>query len=295
MPSAPVRVLVTGASGYLGRQLLRCLPRHWHTWAGYHSLPLAPDPRLTPLALDLADGDAVRGVMEAIRPHVVLHLAISRQPASFDSIIVQGSAAIAAAAAAVDARLIHLSTDIVLDGTAASYDERAAPCAEPLPGQPDPLSGHGRAKARAEQAVGALHPNPVIVRTSLIYGFTPLDHSTSWLVEGLRRGETVTLFTDQIRCPVFVDDLAASLVELAGLAFTGVLNLAGPVAISRYEFGLLLCQALGLDPSGIRPEPTPDGFAAPRRLVLADGLARSLLATLRRSPVEICRPPGARL
>ena len=288
-----MRVLITGASGYLGRHLLPLLPAHWQTWAGYYARPIAPQPRLIPITLDLADPAFVQAALASIRPQLVIHTAIARQPERFDRIIVQGSASIAAAAASVGAKLIHLSTDIVLDGAADRYDETALPCPEPVAGHPDPLSGHGRAKARAEKVVIDRHPDPVIVRTSLIYGFAPLDHSTSWLVEGLSRKEPVTLFTDQIRCPVYAPDLAASLIELSGLPFSGVINLAGPTALSRYEFGLLLCWALGLDPSGLRPAPTPDGFVAPRRLVLAGDLARRLLTTTRRAPDEVCGIPAA--
>lgn len=284
-----MRVLITGASGYLGHHMLATLPADWQVWAGWHRQPVLASPALTPLCLDIGQAEAVAAAVRAIRPDLILHTAIARQPADFDAIIVRGSAHIAAAAAQAGARLIHLSSDIVFDGTAGSYDEAAPPCPEPLSGQPDPLNPHGRAKARAEALVRQLHPAPVIVRTSLIYGFSPLDHSTTWLAEGLRDGKTVTLFTDQIRCPVYAPDLAASLVELAGVSFSGVLHLVGPTPISRYDFGLLLCHHLGLDPAGIRAAPTPPDFVAPRRLVLTGGTARSLLRTRRRSPYECLR------
>lgn len=281
-----MRVLITGASGYLGRHLLATLPADWQVWAGFHRQPVMAGAGLTPLPLDIGQTEAVQTVVRSIRPDLILHTAIARQPDDFDAIIVRGSANIAAAAADVGARLIHLSSDIVFDGTAERYDEAALPCPEPLAGQPDRLNPHGRAKARAEALVRQLHPAPVIVRTSLIYGFSPLDHSTTWLAEGLRDGKAVTLFTDQIRCPVYAPDLAASLVELAGVAFSGVLHLVGPTPISRYDFGLLLCSRLGLDPAGIGATPTPPDFVAPRRLVLTDGIARSLLRARRRSPYE---------
>lgn len=285
-----MRVLITGASGYLGRHLLAMLPADWQVWAGYHEHPPATGPRVTALRLDIADPEATMTAVAAIRPDLVIHTAISRRAEDFDRVIVAGSGHVAQATAAVGARLIHMSTDILFDGTAARYEETDLPCPEPKPGQADPLSPHGRAKARAEMRVRASHPAPVIVRTSLIYGFHPPDHSTSWLIAGLRRGEPVVLFTDQIRRPIYVVDLAQALIELAGLEFTGVIHLVGPIALSRYDFGLLLCRALGLPTMLLRPGPTPVEVVAPRRLDLSDELAQRLLRTRRRSPEEVCRP-----
>lgn len=285
-----MRVLITGASGYLGRHLLAMLPADWKVWAGYYEHPPATGLQVTPLRLDITDAEATRDAIAAIHPDLVIHTAISRRPEDFDRVIVAGSEHVAQATAAVGARLLHVSTDILFDGTAVRYEEADLPCPEPKPGQADPLSPHGRAKARAELRVRASHPAPVIVRTSLIYGFHPPDHSTSWLIAGIRRGEPVILFTDQIRRPIYVVDLARALIELAGLDFTGVIHLVGPTALSRYDFGLLLCRALGLPTLAVRPGPTPAEVVAPRRLDLSDELAQRLLRTRRRSPQEVCRP-----
>jgi len=238
--------------------------------------------------MDIREPEAVRTVIRRARPDLILHTAISRQPTQFDAVIVRGSVHVARAAAEFGVGLIHLSSDIVFDGAAPTYDESATPHPEPQSGQPDPLSPHGRAKARAEHLVREIHPSPVIVRTSLIYGFEPLDHSTRWLVEGVQAGRKVTLFTDQIRRPIYAPDLATCLWELATLDFSGVIHLVGPIALSRYEFGLLLCQKLGLDPANIVAAPMPSDFIAPRCLDLSDSLARALLHNRPRSPYEVC-------
>jgi dTDP-4-dehydrorhamnose reductase len=74
--------------------------------------------------------------------------------------------AIPRAAAHAKARFIHISTDVISDGENAPYDERA---------QPNPITSYGESKARGERAVISAHPEAVIVRTSLIYGFDPMD------------------------------------------------------------------------------------------------------------------------
>jgi dTDP-4-dehydrorhamnose reductase len=102
------------------------------------------------------------------------------------------------------------------------------------------------AKAEAERLVLDSYANSVVVRTSLIYGLAEMDHSTAWTAAALRAGEPVTLFSNQLRNPIWVESLAAACLELAGLEFTGVLNVAGEQALSRAAFGVRLLDQWGV-------------------------------------------------
>jgi len=102
----------------------------------------------------------------------------------------------------------------------------------------------------------------------------------------------VRLFTDELRCPVWVESLAAAVVELAGMDYTGVLHVAGAQPLSRYEFGLRLLRFHGLDPCRTCPERS-------RRVIPArsrdSGLPRPLNCTLdcSRARALLCTPlPG---
>ena len=89
--------------------------------------------------------------------------------------IVQGSAAVAAAAHRSGARLVHLSTDLVFDGEqGAPYEEDA---------DPRPVSAYGAAKLEAERIVARAHPEALLVRTSLLYG-TPGRQEALALTDG---------------------------------------------------------------------------------------------------------------
>jgi dTDP-4-dehydrorhamnose reductase len=175
----------------------------------------------------------------------VIHTAADmRSPLAMQEVIVEGTRHVAAGAAAVGAHLIHLSSDMVFDGERGPYDETDPP---------EAVTPYGQAKAAAERAVIDLCPGAAIVRTSLIYGFEPADPRTVWVVDSVRRGKPITLFTDELRSPVWVDQLAAALLELAAARESGIWHLAGPQPLSRYEFGERLVRAYGLDPAGIRP------------------------------------------
>jgi dTDP-4-dehydrorhamnose reductase len=150
---------------------------------------------------------------------------------------------------------------------------------------------YGAAKAEAERIVADAVKNAVIVRTSLVTCFDPPDPRTSPILDALLgRREPVTLFTDEYRCPVRVEDLAAALVELAGNDFRGVLHVAGPERLSRYELGLRIAAFHRLDPHGaIRAALSADsGMARPRDCALRTDLAQNVLRTpLRNLPERV--------
>jgi dTDP-4-dehydrorhamnose reductase len=200
--------------------------------------------------LDLTDAAAVRCLLTEVQPQTVIHTASAppavaqRSVQALEAVIVEGTRHLAAACADTGAHLVHLSTDVVFDGEGAPYTEDA-----PL----GPLHAYGRAKAAAEEIVADFCPDAVLVRTSLIYGFEPLDPRTRWVVDSIRTGEPITLFVDEVRCPVWVEQLAAALLELAARREAGIWHVAGPQALSRYEFGMRLADFLGVDPAEITP------------------------------------------
>jgi dTDP-4-dehydrorhamnose reductase len=136
----------------------------------------------------------------------------------------------------------------VFSGTAIRYDETSVP---------DPTTPYGAAKAAAETAIKAISPTAVIARTSLIIGDGGSLHERR--VHALAEGRTSgVLFTDEVRCPVHVTDLAAALLELASSDHAGIHHVAGADAVSRYELGFLIARRDGLDtaalPSGRRAD-----------------------------------------
>lgn len=222
------RLLITGGSSYLGQHLVpRALAR---APASLLYTYYSHDPLALPQArqLDLRDGAAVRALVDAFRPEIIIHTAGSNRPVeTMEEVIRLGATHLTEAARPHGARLIHLSTDVVFDGRNAPYREEDPP---------RPLHAYGRAKAAAEEIVRA-YPDHVIVRTSLIYGLQQIDRGTGWIRDALRAGRPVTLFTDQIRNPVWAPALSQACLELAALAYTGVLHVAGTQRLSRAEFG----------------------------------------------------------
>lgn len=221
----------------------------WETWATFFKNPPPQSGKTHWHQLDLRDRSAVHQLVRQICPSVIIHTAYGG-PKDYDpmGITVAGSRNLAEAAADLSARLIHLSSDAIFDGENPPYHEENPPW---------PITPYGRAKAAAEWHVLAVGPsNQVIVRTSLIIGLAPADRHLSWILKSLRCGKPITLFQDEYRCPIWVTDLARALLELAALDYRGILNIAGPQRLSRYELGEKVALYAGFDPIGLIP-----GFA----------------------------------
>jgi dTDP-4-dehydrorhamnose reductase len=235
----------------------------WSVIGTYHSRPTdAAGERL-----DVRDPVAVREVFQRVRPDAVIHTAAGREDWR---VIADGAAQVAVAAAALGIRLVHVSSDAVFSGRDVDYDEAALP---------DPVYAYGAAKAAAETAVRAVHPGAAVVRTSLILGDGQGAHEilTHKLISGRADG---MLFTDQIRKPVHVDDLADALLELATNDYRDVINVAGADAVSRYELGVLVARRDGLDPDLIPAGRIVElGLTLPTDVRLRIDRATSLLRT----------------
>ncbi|MGC9668806.1 SDR family oxidoreductase [Planosporangium sp. 12N6] len=272
------RILVTGASGYLGRYVaIRARAAGWSV-VGTH---LARATDVAETSLDVRDASAVRALVERVRPDAVIHAAVGRDRDDWRT-TADGAAHVAVAAAATGTRLVHVSSDAVFRGGPQEYDEAALP---------EPVYRYGAAKAAAETAVRAVAPDAAVVRTSLVLGDGNGGHET--LTRALASGRVDgVLFTDEIRKPVHVCDLADALLELVTNGHRGVLNVAGADAISRYDLGLLVAARYGLDPSRLTGARMAEvGVQRPADVRLRLDLASSVLRTRLRGAREFLADP----
>jgi dTDP-4-dehydrorhamnose reductase len=258
-------VLVFGGGGWVGRALVAALARAGHDVVAPRSA-----------ACDVSDPAAVDRAFAAASPGAVVNAAAtnsgSGDEAKLAAVNVAGGRNVAAAAARHGARLVHVSTDLVLDGRSPPYADDAAP---------SPVNAYGRSKAAGEAAVLAACPRAVVVRASHVYDPSTPDAFLASCIEKLRAGTPCRLFVDEIRCPIARPTLAAALTELVALDFAGTLNVAGAAALSRFDYGALLLAHFGAPNRELAQRARAAELADPRPLDLTLDVskARRLLAT----------------
>jgi dTDP-4-dehydrorhamnose reductase len=238
-----MRLLVTGAAGMLGRDVVAA--------AGDHEVVA-----LARADLDITDADAVRAAIETARPDAVINCAAWTD--------VDGAEENEAAATAINGagpgnladqgvHVVHVSSDYVFDGEAREPYTEDAPTA--------PRSAYGRSKLAGELALAGA--NAAIVRSSWLFG----PHGRNFVDTMRRLGaerDDLAVVDDQIGCPTYTGHLASALVVIAEQGTTGVLHVAGGGRCSWFDLAVATFEETGLR-CDVRPQSTADaGRPAPR-------------------------------
>jgi len=268
-------VIVTGASGFVGAHLARFLSTQGHevvAIGGTNNVPgsVTERCRLSGQA-NLAEPEACDAICSLVRPSTIVHAAAMANVSRCQSAPSQAELSNVRATANLLSSLqrhgdrssaplfVYISTDMVFDGAASAPANGFSETDAALP-----LSVYGSTKHSAEQAVLSASLDAVVMRTALVYGkkIEKLESFVEWVIRGLRAG-SVSLFEDEFRTPVAVDDLAQAVGKLIDLPpgrraelvkkpdKAAILHMSGPERISRVELGRKIAAALGLDANAI--------------------------------------------
>ena len=229
-----MRVVVTGAGGQLGREVVRA-------WSSAGEQVVALDRA----ALDIGEDQDVWAAVRDYAPDVVVNAAAYTKvdaceddPAPAWAINAGGAASLARACRAAGALLVHVSTDYVFDG--------AAPHPYTEFDRPNPQSVYGRTKDAGEQLVRQHCPEHQIVRTAWLHGAGGANFVTTMLRFGRERG-AATVVTDQAGSPTFAFDLAPAMRQLAVTRRPGTFHLVNSGFATWYEVAEATFAEAGLD------------------------------------------------
>ena len=258
------RLLVTGASGFLGWNLCQEASARWEVYGTYfnHAVNISG---VNLFKVDLREYEQIKTLFAQLKPDAVIHTAAAskpnycqQNPQESYAINVTASVNIAKLCAEYQIPCAFTSTDLVFDGKNSFYKESDRVC---------PICTYGEQKVAAEQEMLSVYPTTVVCRMPLMFGLSsPVANSfIQGFINSLNTGQELNLFVDEFRTPASATTAAQGLLLAIEKQVQGILHLGGKERISRYEFGLLLAEVLQLPKSLIRPGKQADiNMIAPR-------------------------------
>ncbi len=257
------RILITGASGLLGLNL--CLA-HWdsHTLLGLDRGKLHATPfELIHATLD--DPAAASRLIDTLKPDAVIHTAAlanlekcEADPQGARYLNAEIPGILAESAARTSVRFIHISTDAVFDGAKDGiYTETDAP---------NPPGVYSATKLLGEHNVLSAYPAAAVARVNFFgWSLSGTRSLSEFFYNKLSAGEQCNGFTDVYFCPLFVGDLAATLVRMLDKGLSGLYHVVGSEALSKYDFGQRIARQFGFDPALVIPKSVEDSGLKAKR------------------------------
>jgi len=244
------KILVTGASGLIGRQIVKDLvEQKYDVYSCYNEVK--PEFGI-PTHLDLENEGKIIDIFNIIKPEVVIHLAaltdvekceIEKEQAV--SINTNSTKNLVRESVKCGAFFVYISTDYVFDGEKGLRNENDTP---------NPLNFYGKSKLDGEKEIKKTTSHYAIVRTSTPFGLHPTKKSFPlWIIESLEAKKNIPVLSDQFTSPTFVPNLSKMIIEIAKKQIAGTINLAGATRISRYEFAKMIAEKLDLDKTLLKP------------------------------------------
>jgi dTDP-4-dehydrorhamnose reductase len=255
-------ILITGMTGMLGRAFARACE--------HRGLPYVTTDRAM---LDLENPDSIRKALRFHKPCAVINAAgwVKIEEAEHNPVRAAGPNAVgpenlARACRVADIPLVHISSDLVFDGTKGEpYLEHD---------EPHPVNVYGRSKAEGERRVLASGARVLVVRTATCFSPDDATNFAMQLLRELQDGRTPRAVIDRFMSPTYVPDLVDAVLDLLIDGELGVWHISNPGRVSWAELSKLLAEAAGYDPGRIVEVTAESLWPAPRPFDVTLGSTR---------------------
>jgi dTDP-4-dehydrorhamnose reductase len=263
-----MKILITGANGFLGHYLIKPLLEKGHqviaTGKGECRLPFKNNKGFQYATMDFTDPFVVHDIFEKYKPETVIHAGAMSKPDDCELqqwlayvTNVEGTVTMLLNAEEQKSFFVFVSTDFIFDGERGMYKEED---------EAAPVNFYGKTKLEAEDAVKEYEHGWAIARTVLVYG-KPLSGKSNILIivkEKLEKGEEYSVVDDQLRTPTYVEDLAAGIIAIAEKKAKGIWHLSGSEVLTPYEMACQTADYLNLNNALIK-KVTAASFSQPAK------------------------------
>jgi len=244
------KILVTGSAGLIGTQIIKdLLDNHIQVYSCYNK----SKPELGIIThLDLTKKDDIVNTMSRIKPDVVIHLGAMTDVELCETetelakkINTDATEILALESEKYNAFFLYMSTDYVFDGKIGMRNEED---------EPKPINFYGKSKLDGEKVLKKISTPNVIVRTSTPFGIHSKKISFPfWIKKNIELKKEIAVIMDQYTSPSYVPDISKMIIEIINRKITGIIHLAGPTRISRYDFAVMIANKMNISDEFFKP------------------------------------------
>ncbi len=268
-----MKIMITGANGFLGQHLCRFLENSHTIFATGRGEKRVSFPGVRYLAADITDPSSLQQLLLDTEAEVIIHAAAMSRPDECDTnrmlcddVNINGTKHLVDAAKHLthQPHFIYISTDFVF-GDGGPHDENAVP---------SPLNYYGESKLKAEKVVEQSGLQYTIVRPVFMYGETWEGMRPTflhWVKESLEIGKRIKVVSDQVRTPTYVGDICKGIATAIEQRATGLYHLSGEERLTPYDMAVHFAKFAGLNASLIEPV-TEETFKEPVQRAKQGGL-----------------------
>jgi dTDP-4-dehydrorhamnose reductase len=252
------RVLITGANGLLGQNLIKALGAEYEiSGLDLQDRPFSEKGLSDYHRIDITRPGELKALFSRIHPDIIINTAAMTHVDRCETerekaeLVNHRAVRFLLEAAGKKTRFVQISTDYVFNGKSGPYTDEDPP---------DPIGFYGETKLLAETAVLSHSPGNLVVRTMVIFGraVNARPDFITFLRDKLSKGKAVNIVTDQIGNITLASNLAENVGVLLRAGTSGVVSLAGLDIIGRHEIAFKVARHYGYDPSLVRPVKTAD-------------------------------------
>ena len=246
------KILITGAFGQLGASLCKTLSNESILATGRS---IVSSTKYKSIELDITNPKQVKGVIYKYNPDIIIHLAAmtdvdgcEKNPETAFDVNVKATEGLIKN---YNGKFIYISTDYVFDGEDGPYVEDD---------KVNPVSVYGKTKLYGENMVKNSDANWVILRSNIIFSYNDRTKASfvNWVVDSLKKQESIRVVNDQWNNPTWTNDLAKVILKIIEKDAIGLYHYGGRDYMNRFEFAKMIASSFGLDGSLISPITTSE-------------------------------------